>query len=127
MQDYMPTYQKNLGAWGEAIAEKYLKSKGYDIVFRNYRKRIGEIDLVAQKKNRTFFIEVKTRTSHTFGFPEESIDRYKLAKLSSVIEAYLAENQLPAENIQLDCIIVEYNQSQRKVKIRHLKDIELDA
>jgi len=123
----MSTYQKNLGAWGEAIAEKYLKSKGYSIVFRNYRKRVGEIDLVAKRKNKTIFIEVKTRTSYTFGFPEESIDSYKLAKLSSVIEAYLAENRLPAENIQLDCIIVEYNQSRRKVKIRHLKNIEVEV
>lgn len=123
----MSTYQKNLGAWGEAIAEKYLKSKGYVIIFRNYRKRVGEIDLVAQKKRKTIFIEVKTRTSHAFGFPEESIDSYKLAKLSSVIEAYLEENKLPSENIQLDCIIVEYNQAQRKVKIRHLKNVEVEA
>lgn len=123
----MLTYQKNLGAWGEAIAEKYLKSKGYGIIFRNYRKRVGEIDLVAKKKNKTIFIEVKTRTSHTFGFPEESVDSYKLAKLSSVIDAYLTENHLPAENIQLDCIIVEYSQARQKVKIRHLKDVEVEV
>ena len=122
----MRTYQKNLGDWGEKIAEKYLVDKGYQIISRNYRKRVGEIDLVARQGHKTIFVEVKTRTSSRFGFPEQAIDQNKLKKLSDVIEVYLAENKLSDNNIQLDCLVVEFIQRFNKVKIRHLKNIEVE-
>lgn len=122
----MQTYQKKLGNFGEKIAEKYLNTKGYTIIYKNYRKRVGEIDLVAQKDNKTIFIEVKTRTSYKFGYPEEAIDQYKLEKLSNVIDEYLLENKLPPDNIQLDCLIIEFGHNSRKIKIRHIKNIDLD-
>jgi putative endonuclease len=53
------TYQK--GLWGEWLAEFILRVKGYSILERRYKTKSGEIDLIARKKNRLVFIEVKTR------------------------------------------------------------------
>ena len=55
------------GLLGEREAEKYLISKGYKIRDRNYRTKIGEIDIVAEKFNTLVFVEVKTRTSTKLG------------------------------------------------------------
>jgi putative endonuclease len=70
-----------LGRKGEQLAEGYLARLGYCILFRNWRCGRSEIDLVAAKDNVLHFIEVKTRRTHSFGMPEEAIDRKKLRRM----------------------------------------------
>ena len=71
----------SVGKFGEDLALIYLKRQGYKIIERNFRIRGGEIDIIAQDNNTLVYIEVKTRTSHAFGLPEESPSRIsKLAK-----------------------------------------------
>jgi len=65
--------KKELGDRGEDIAAKYLQQQGYRIVQRNYRSRYGEVDIICAQQGILVFVEVKTRTSNAFGFPEESI------------------------------------------------------
>ncbi len=60
---------KEKGRIGEELATKYLKSNGYNVLERNYRTNMGEIDIIAIKSNLLIFIEVKTRTSTYFGYP----------------------------------------------------------
>jgi putative endonuclease len=78
---------KILGERGERLAEEYLKSRGYKIVERNFRIKLGEIDLIARHKDCVCFIEVKTRAG--FAVPQEAVSRLKQRKLIRMAQAYL--------------------------------------
>ena len=73
---------KSLGARGEAAAARLLKRKGYTIVARSDRSRLGEIDLVAVDKRTVVFVEVKTRPSHDTGHPADAVDEDKQRRLT---------------------------------------------
>jgi putative endonuclease len=67
-----------LGREGERLAEKYLKKRGYKILYRNYKApKGGEVDLVCRDKDTLVFLEVKTRTSDQFGAPAEAVTSAK--------------------------------------------------
>lgn len=78
----------DLGKLGEDLAAFFLKKKGYEILERNFRIRGGELDIVAIDTNTLVYIEVKTRTSHLFGKPEESITPWKLKHLEKSAKFY---------------------------------------
>lgn len=83
---------KKTGNYGENIAVAALEKQGYTIVARNYRKRYGEIDIIAQKGKTLYFVEVKTRKDAAYGNPLESVTPGKQRKIYRVAEAYLQEN-----------------------------------
>ncbi len=70
-----------LGSWGEEIAENYIKKKGYSIIERNFRCKLGEIDLIAYDGKQLVFIEVKTRQNQKYGLPCEAINTAKMRHL----------------------------------------------
>ena len=74
-------YNQYLGKFGESEAEHYLKKKRYKILEKNYRGRLGEIDIIAEKKKEIIFVEVKTRKSDKFGKPYEAVDFRKQRKI----------------------------------------------
>lgn len=78
-----------LGKNGEALAEIYLTEKGYTILHKNWRYSHYEIDIIAQKENRLHFIEVKTRTTDYYGYPEESVTPKKFHYLQQAADEYL--------------------------------------
>jgi putative endonuclease len=80
---------KALGQWGESRAAEYLAGKGYQIVARNVRTEYGEIDLVALIEDVTVFVEVKTRSSLRYGYPEEAVTEEKSRHLADSAQAYL--------------------------------------
>jgi putative endonuclease len=67
-----------IGKEGEQLAVDFLIQKGFEIVARNYRYKHSEIDLIVKKDNWLIFVEVKTRSSHAFGFPEQFVGRNKV-------------------------------------------------
>lgn len=77
------------GKLGESIAERFLEKKGYEILEKNFRCRLGEIDLIAKEGGEIVFVEVKSRHGSSFGFPEEQISRKKQRKLGRLAEFYL--------------------------------------
>jgi putative endonuclease len=80
------------GSEGEQLAAVYLEKQGYTIVERNWRFRHWEVDIIASKNNFLHFIEVKTRHSLRFGYPEESITREKMSHLRNAAEEYQYEH-----------------------------------
>ena len=66
-----------IGRWGERLAAEYLQKKHYRIVGANYRCRMGEIDLIAEKGRYIVFVEVKLRKSSAFAEAREFVDRRK--------------------------------------------------
>jgi len=79
------------GAWGEALAAKYLQKKRYKIIATNYRCRFGEIDLIASYRNYLVFVEVKLRKSDKFASAHEYVDHRKQNRLRTTAELYLSE------------------------------------
>ena len=80
---------KELGKYGEDLALRFLQDKGYRILERNFKNKIGEIDLVVQDARTICFVEVKTRKSLACGQPFESVHYHKQRKLVQVALSYL--------------------------------------
>ena len=66
-----------LGAFGERVAAAHLEAKGYRILERNYRRREGEIDIVAVSGGCLVFVEVRTRRGKERGSAVESVSPAK--------------------------------------------------
>ena len=95
-----------IGRRGEALAAKYLKGKGYQILEKNYRSGHQEIDLICQDGNYIVFVEVKARSSMNFGTPAASITGQKQAFLKKAALSYLVENHLTEQPARFDAVEV---------------------
>ncbi len=122
---------KNLkiGVFGEEIACRYLKAKGYKILERNFTNtegiRLGEIDIIALYKGKIVFVEVKTRTiiKNEDLVPEANINKQKLSKLSKMAEVYLRQRKRQGTEYQFDAVSVLYNENEKKALVKHLEHI----
>jgi putative endonuclease len=91
------------GNIGEEITAEYLNGLGFRILDRNWRIKEGEIDLVAlSPEEEIVFVEVKTRTSATFGDPLESISETKLHRIQRLALAWLATHQKLGAPFRID-------------------------
>jgi len=88
----MKLTRKSVGNWGEKIAAEKLRNNGYDILEQNFRTPYGELDLVARKENTVIFVEVKTRTSGSFGLPEDAVSKRKREHILQSIDHYILEH-----------------------------------
>ncbi len=97
-----------------------LGERGFDVVARNIRTRYGEIDLIAQKEGATVFVEVKTRTSRRFGYPEEAVGRKKQLHLS---RACLALAPRFARNCDFVILVVavELDLVAKTARLKHIE------
>ena len=100
----MTQKRMDLGKKGEALAVAFLKKKNYKILFRNYRCRFGEIDIIAVHKKTLVFIEVKTRTSDFFGLPQEAVRQHKQKKISMVAMEFIQRNRLEDKDARFDIV-----------------------
>lgn len=111
-----------LGKHGEQLAERFLESKGYQVVARNWRYQQRELDLIVweQPGELLVFVEVKTRSTHAFGYPEEAITNTKKQFLVEAANAYLEQAELDCE-LRFDVIAILLENE--KVKdLTHIKD-----
>lgn len=84
----MTNHNQELGKRGEEIVVRELLKAGFEVLARNLRiGRLGELDVIAQRRGVTHVIEVKTRTSNTFGEPELAVDVRKQQVMRRVWEA----------------------------------------
>jgi putative endonuclease len=90
-----------IGLFGETRVAEYRTLQGDEILDRNWRVREGEIDLITLDKTGEFhFIEVKTRTSLSFGHPFEAISQVKLLRMQRLAMGWLVTH---------DCFGCEYS------------------
>lgn len=85
----MSKRKQEIGKKGETVAVRYLKKQGYRIVEQNYRSKVGEIDIIARDKQSLVFVEVKTRSSRSFGSPKWAITPKKQKAISMAALYYL--------------------------------------
>lgn len=90
----MSNSRQNLGQNGEDIAAEFLSKNGYSILTRNYRCRLGEIDIIAKIREVLVFIEVKTRIGEAYGSPAAAVTHRKQRQISNTAQYYLAEHNL---------------------------------
>jgi len=94
-----------IGIKGEQIAADFLQNKGYKILHCNWRSGKKEVDIVATHGDLLVFVEVKTRSSATLLFPEETVNRKKQNNLLRAAEAFLANNR-DYKNVRFDIVSV---------------------
>jgi putative endonuclease len=92
------------GAEGEKIAAEFLLKQGYQILERNFRTALGEIDIVALDGKMLVFVEVKARSGVRFGAPQFAVDARKQAKMSRVALAYLSQKKMNASQCRFDVV-----------------------
>ena len=103
--------KRSIGTDREAMAAEYLEKKGYTILEKNYRCRVGEIDIVASKDNFCVFVEVKYRKSAAYGLPQEAVGVKKQRTIAFVANYYLMEKKFPSNQpVRFDVIAILGNE-----------------
>ena len=93
------------GRMGEQLALHYLKNLGYKILHQNWKYQHWEVDIIAEKENVLHFIEVKTRKSLRFGYPENDVSKKKLRHIIDAAAEY--QEQYPGwVRIQFDVLSI---------------------
>ncbi len=108
-----------LGKKGEKFAKEMLVDKGYTIVETNWRFDKDEIDIIAKDGDELVIIEVKTRSTDFYGFPEDAVDIAKEGFLIRATEAYLEENNIDLDT-RFDIVSIILNK--QEMKTHHIVD-----
>ncbi len=113
---------KEIGDWGETVAEKYLLENGYEVIGKNVYTPFGELDLVARKGSRLHIVEVKTRLSDAFGYPEQAVNERKIIHLVESTQHYLQEQSIFDYDWQIDIVSVQANNKLENIKITYFEN-----
>ncbi len=115
-----------MGDIGEEFTCRFLIGRGYKIIARNYLKKWGEIDIVAQNKDGLHFIEVKS-VSNPYFRGEDAVRAWKKQRMTRAIKTYLLDHHVSDEtNFQIDIAAVFLDFKRKKARIRILENIILD-
>jgi|SRR3989344_2109749 len=120
------------GEIGENLAVKFLMKQGFTIRERNYTQKWGELDIVAEKNEKLYFVEVKSvskipnpKEIDQYN-PEDNMHLWKQKRLARAIQTYLLSRKMPEEKEwQMDLIVVFLDMKTKKAKIKVVKDIVL--
>lgn len=118
----MKNFNKDIGALGENLAKNFLIGNGYTILDNNFTCKLGELDLIVQKKNIISFVEVKTRYYFNYGLPMESITFSKRKKIFLVSSYYIQKYNLKDYYFSYDIVEIFFNKYNNKYKINFIKD-----
>jgi putative endonuclease len=128
--------KQKIGETGETVAVKFLMKHHFSVIDRNYTKKWGELDIVAEKDKKLYFIEVKsvsreTLPSVTHGTgddyrPEENMHPWKMKRMARTIQTYLSSKR-SLENLewQVDLLVVFLDLKNKKARVKVVSDIIL--
>ncbi len=133
----MKNDRQKLAAWGESKAASYLEGQGFQVIARNVRTRSGEIDLIArqdanlsgeagllgEKTSLTIFVEVKTRRSTAFGYPEQAVTSNKLRHMLAAAEEYIQNNPEYNGDWRVDVIAILFEAGCDAPEIRYFENV----
>jgi len=110
-------YTKKIGGQGEQEAVNYLLSQGVALIDRNIRTKFGEIDILGMDDDMLVFIEVKTRCSSKFGFPEIAVDKTKREHMINSALDYMQSHPELGNDWRIDVIaITKYDDQPHEIK-----------
>lgn len=113
----MTFQRKELGVTGEDLAAEFLINKGYQVLERNLKTKYGEVDILALAGQTTVIVEVKTKTSLSFGLPVEMVGPRKQRKLRLLATALAVQRKLV--DYRIDVVSVDLS-NPRAVQIEHI-------
>lgn len=119
------TYQQTIGNLGEKIAADYILDKGYEVLDRKFVTRFGELDIVAAHAGMVVFIEVKTRTSDTYGPPESSVTEAKMERLQNAALLWMQAHPEINEDWRIDVIAIILDHRRKVKEIRHFMNVSV--
>jgi len=122
--------RKDIGNLGEKVAAEYLKRHDFCLIDRNYSRKTGEIDIIAQKGDVLHFVEVKALTCSEFPEPQaqyrydpsDNLHAYKIAKVARTAAWYSAEKLWEGE-WQIDGVLVWIRRRDGMAYVRFLEQI----
>lgn len=104
--DQLARHRRDLGAWGEDLALRYLQDQGLVLLARNWRCREGELDLVLTDRTRVVFCEVKTRSGTEFGLPAETVTEEKAGRVRRAGQRWLREFRIGWCAVRYDVVTI---------------------
>ena len=108
-----------LGKDGENIAAAFLEKKGFRIIEKNYRTVFGEIDIIARDRGVIVFVEVKTRSDITFGYPFEAVNPKKREKIRKSALCFM-KGQKKESPARFD--VMSITKDKGETRIEHIQD-----
>jgi putative endonuclease len=131
MKNFTSDSQK-IGQLGEEVACEFLMKHGFSVLERNYTKKWGEIDIIAQKQGKRYFVEVKSKqvesmnnVSYETNRPEDNMHPQKMKRLRRVVETYLISKRQGYVDWQFDLLVVYLNIEKRLARVRVVENIIL--
>ena len=120
---------QKIGEIGEHLAVRYLESRGYQIIERNYTRKWGEIDIICTKNEVIHFCEVKSKTTDlqikkdfdTYR-AEDGMHPWKQRRLARTIETYIAEREVE-QDYQVDLVVVHISKDMKEAQVDFVENI----
>jgi putative endonuclease len=126
---------QKIGEIGENIAVRFLVKQSFIIKDRNYTKKWGEIDIIAEKRNKLHFVEVKSVSRDLTNIscntldqyrPEDNMHPWKIKRLARTIQTYLLSKKVPDnKEWQVDLLTVYLDINNKKAKVKVVEDLIL--
>lgn len=123
---------QKIGLLGEDVACKFLMKHGFSVLERNYTKKWGEIDIIATKSGKYYFVEVKSKqvetidlVTHETNRPEDNMHAWKLKRLARTVQTYLIHNRIGNTPWQFDLLVVYLDIENRKARVRVVDNVIL--
>jgi putative endonuclease len=113
----MTMLRMRLGKTGEDLACRELQRRGYEIVARRYRRRSGELDIIARDGATIVFVEVKTRRGRMFGDAVEAVTAWKQRRMSRLAAEYLMRHRLSHCPCRFDVVSIHFDAGCPKVEV----------
>jgi len=106
-----------LGKTGEDLACAELEKRGYAIVARRYRRRGGEIDIIAREGETMVFVEVKAREGHAFGEAAEAVTAFKRRRISQIALDYVTRRHLSNKPCRFDVVSIHFDAGRPQIEV----------
>ena len=98
-----------LGKIGEDLACRELERRGYAIVARRYRRRGGELDIIARDGETVVFVEVKARRDRAFGQAAEAVGFVKRRRMAQLATDYVLRHHLTKSPCRFDVVSIHFD------------------
>lgn len=112
----------NIGKQGETLAEDYLRQQNYKIVEKNFRCKLGEIDIIAKDRHLVVFVEVRTKTSDAYGPAYNTVTYSKRKQVKRVALYYISKHNLVNTQFRFDVIGIILNPQTGHHHIDHIQN-----
>ena len=111
-----------VGQAGELAALAYLLAGGMRLVARDWRCRLGQLDIVCEEAGTLVAVAVKARRGDRFGLPQEAVDRRKQAKLRMLLDAFRLATGRRDQPCRIDVVAVRFDRELRPLSCEHIRD-----